>query len=299
MAVNPYMHRIGARAGSAMKLRNEYQEHFGIQYYLIVEGESDENFFENILDCTKCKVVNLGGKPEVKKFIEDQNNAHKKGYLGVVDADFEHIDGYEKKIDNVILTDVHDIEMLILTSNPNMRRIYSELTDNIIINNFDKTHSVNFIESIMRAAYDIGLLKMVMKRPSYCVDMKDLFYSDVINDDFEVNLDELINRVKKKHHTLYEIKNDINTVRKSEFDKFQICCGHDVTNILAKSFVAVEHEGLGYGKKRIVNKNQIEELLRAIYCFEHFLFTKLYAGIIEWEKKNNIFILDRSILKSA
>ena len=46
MAYNPYIHRTGARAGSAMKMRNEYQIQFGIQYYLIVEGESDEHFFE-------------------------------------------------------------------------------------------------------------------------------------------------------------------------------------------------------------------------------------------------------------
>ncbi len=71
-----------------MKMRNEYQIQFGIQYYLIVEGESDEHFFENILDCSKCKVMNLEGKAEVKKFIEDQNKLIKKGYLGIVDADF-------------------------------------------------------------------------------------------------------------------------------------------------------------------------------------------------------------------
>lgn len=299
MAANPYIHRTGARAGSAMRIRNEYQKQFGIQYYLIVEGESDEHFFENILDCSQCKVVNLGGKPEVKGFIEEQNRAQKKGYLGIVDADFEHIAGYEKKIDNIILTDVHDIEMLILGSNPNMRRIYSELTENIIINNFEMTQSKSFIDSIVEAAYEIGLLKMVMKSPHYCVDMKDLFYPDVINDNFEVNLDELINRVKKKHHTLYEIKDDINTVRKKNFNKFQVCCGHDVTNILAISFVSVENGGLGYGKRRSVNKNQIEEMLRVVYSVEHFLVTKMYSEILEWEKKNGIFILDRSIFKVA
>lgn len=299
MKVNPYMHRTGARAASAMRIRNEYQTQFGIQYYLIVEGESDEHFFENILDCAQCKVVNLCGKAEVKNFIQEQNRANKKGYLGVVDADFEHIVGYEKKIDDVLLTDVHDIEMLILSSNPNMRKIYSELTDNIIISNFEKTHSMSFIDSIMEAAYEIGLVKMVMKRPHYGVDMKDLVYADIINDKFEVESEELINRVKKKHHTLYEIVNDINLVRKENFDKFQVCCGHDVTNILAISFLSVENEGLGYGKRRSVNKNQIEEMLRVVYSYEQFIMTKLYSEIIEWEKENDIFILDRNVLKVA
>ena len=185
MAYNPYIHRTGARAGSAMKMRNEYQIQFGIQYYLIVEGESDEHFFENILDCSKCKVMNLEGKAEVKKFIEDQNSANKKGYLGIVDADFEHIDGYEEQVKNVIITDVHDIEMLMFSSNPNMRRIYSELTENMIINNFEEKHQKSFLDSIIKVAYDIGLLKMVMKRPKYYVNMKDIFYSDIINKEFD------------------------------------------------------------------------------------------------------------------
>lgn len=299
MFVNPYIHRTGARAGSAMKIRNEYQKHFGIQYYLIVEGESDEHFFENILDCSKCKVINLKGKSEVKKFINEQNISRKKGYLGVVDADFEHIDGYENPVDNVIITDVHDIEMLILSSNPSMRRIYSELTDNIIIDKFEERHSKSFLDCIMEVAYEIGLLKMIMKRPRYGVEMKGLIYSDIVDDNFTVNIDMLINRVKKSHHFLNEIKNEIELVRQKEFDRCQVCCGHDVTSLLAVSFMDSEHEGLGYGKKRYVSNQQIEEMLRVIYNFEHFLTTKMYSKILEWEKSNNVFILDRNILKVA
>lgn len=299
MAYNPYIHRTGARAGSAMKMRNEYQIQFGIQYYLIVEGESDEHFFENILDCSKCKVMNLEGKAEVKKFIEDQNSANKKGYLGIVDADFEHIDGYEEQVKNVIITDVHDIEMLMFSSNPNMRRIYSELTENMIINNFEEKHQKSFLDSIIKVAYDIGLLKMVMKRPKYYVNMKDIFYSDIINKEFELDIDTLIERVKKKHHTLYEIKKEMENLREKNFDEFQVCCGHDVTNILAISFTSEQNDGLGYGKRRYVDGKEIERLLRAVYDFEHFLCTKLYSAITEWENSNNIYILDRKILKVA
>ena len=44
---------------------------------------------------------------------------------------------------------------------------------------------------------------------------------------------------------------------------------------------------------------EIERLLGAVYDFEHFLCTKLYSAIIEWENSNNIYILDRKILKVA
>jgi len=72
------MHRSGNRAISAMRIRNEYASQYGIQYYLIVEGENDEHFFENILDCGRCKVTNLNGKENVLEFIEEQNRCKRK-----------------------------------------------------------------------------------------------------------------------------------------------------------------------------------------------------------------------------
>ena len=138
-----------------------------------------------------------------------------------------------------------------------------------------------------------------MKRPKYYVNMKDIFYSDIINKEFELDIDTLIERVKKKHHTLYEIKKEMENLREKNFDEFQVCCGHDVTNILAISFTSEQNDGLGYGKRRYVDGKEIERLLRAVYYFEHFLCTKLYSAIIEWENSNNIYILDRKILKVA
>lgn len=293
---NPYINRTGPRAISEIKIRNTYEKNFGIQYYLIVEGESDERFFENILDCEKCKVRNVEGKDNVKNFIMKQNKTRKKGYLGVVDADFEHITHCDHKIDNVIMTDVHDIEMLILRSKPNMRKIYSEMTENIIINNYEKTHSNSYVQSVINAAYEIGLLKLVMKRPKYEIDMSDIPYIDIVDDSFSVNLDELINRIKGNRHTQIEIKNEVDIEKGKKHDQYQICCGHDVTSILAISFIAKEHEGLGYGKRKKVHKNEIEELLRVCYDFELFKFTAMYNDIIEWERKNGIEILDRCVL---
>lgn len=299
MRANPYMHRIGKRAASAMRIRNTYTRQYGIQYYLIVEGDADEHFFENILDCDKCKVVNLDGKENVKDYIKEQNQAHKKGYLGIVDADFEHITRYEEKPDNIILTDVHDIEMLILSSKPNMRRIYSEMTDNIIIKDYERKHSKSFIDSIIDAAYEIGLLKLVLKRPHYGIDMKDIPYSDIIYDNFNVDINKLITRIKGKNFTEFEILDELDVEKGKEYDKYQVTCGHDVTKILAISFMSTENDGLGYGNQRRVSNDTIEELLRVIYDYKHFCITKMFAEIIDWENKNRIKILDRTVIQVA
>lgn len=298
MAENFYMKRKGDRAGSAMIMRNHYSSQFGIQYYLIVEGESDEHFFENLVDFHKCKVINLEGKDNVKNFIAERNRRGEKGYLGIVDADFEHITKYDTKMDNVLLTDCHDMEMMILSSNPNMRRIYSELSENILISSFEREHKKVFLDGVLEAAYEIGLFKMIMCRPKYRVNA-DIPY-ELVNDALEVNMDELIKRSILRHHSLYEVKSEIEMERNKKHDKFQVCCGHDVSEILCHSFISVEEGGLGYGKNNDrLKKNRIEELLRVIYDLKHFMTTKLYASILEWEKKNGIEILDRSVCTAA
>ena len=290
------MHRTGSRAASAMKMRNEYASHHGIQHYLIVEGESDEHFFENLLDCKKCKVMNLDGKSNVINFIKDQNCRHNKGYLGVVDADFGNIDGNEE-IDNLIYTDTHDMEMLILSSNPNMRRMYSELSENILIQSFEDKHEKTFISAVIAAAYDIGCLKHAVQKRKYnnMINMKELPYIDIVSDSFTVNIDELIRRIKMRF-TATEIKQDFENEKASNIEVWQMACGHDVTEILTIAFTSTEYEGLGFGKNKRLTKERIEGILRVIYDINHFLSTKLYKKIVEWEIKNSIQIIDRVVL---
>ena len=294
MAENIYMKRKGKRAAAAMIMRNQYSQQFGIQYYLIVEGESDEHFFENIIDYRKCKVINLEGKDNVKQFIIDRNRRGEKGFLGIVDADFEHITKYEPQVDNILITDFHDMEMLMLSSKPNMRRIYSELSENLLIDNYEKNNQRDFLSSVLEACYEIGLLKLIMCRPKYRVNMDNIPY-ELVDDLFNVNMDELIKRSIHQHHSLYEVKTEIETEKVKKHDIYQVCCGHDVTEILCRCFISYENGGLGYGKNERLNKGRIESLLRVIYEFKHFMTTQLYSSILDWEQKNEIDILDKSI----
>lgn len=294
---NPYMKRTGARAASFARIRNEYEKVYGIQYFLIVEGTSDECFFENILDCKKCKVLNLNGKTNCLDFIREQNKNRKKGYLAIVDADFELITHISSREENVILTDFHDIEMVILKSKPNMRRIYSELTSNIIILNYETQKRSSFIDSILNAAYEIGLYKLVCNTPKFKkISLDEIPYSDIIDDSFSVNLDELVRRTKGKNFTDYELTTEIGIQRRNKFDMYQVCCGHDVTSIMAISLTAKENDGFGYGENKDWEKCKIiiEELLRAVYDLNEFKQTEMYREIIAWENNNGIQIIDRT-----
>ena len=86
---------------------------------------------------------------------------------------------------------------------------------------------------------------MVVKRPKYYVNMKDIFYSDIINKEFELDIDTLIERVKR-NIIRYMKKKEMENLREKNFMNSKCVVGHDETNILAISFTSEQNDGLGY-----------------------------------------------------
>ena len=298
MTSNRWMKRDKKRATSEMIMRNTYKQ-FHIKYYLLVEGEKDEKFFSNIIDCKMCKIVDMNGKDNVIEFIKKQNQVGIKGYLGIVDADFGFIDSDVEITDNILTVDVHDMEMLIMQSNPDMRKIYAEYGDVIAISNFEQGEDDSFFKAIINATYKIGCLKYVAQKPKYNINMRDLPYEDFINDKIEVDIPMLIKRIKGRYLEV-EIQNEYNDVYDKKYDKWQMGCGHDATNILALCFCDKESGGLGYGRNRHpMAKEKIEAALRLVYNYNCFMSTMLYEKICEWQEKMKVCILASNISNAA
>lgn len=285
---NEWMIRTGKRAGSAAKMRNTYSEH-GIQYYLLVEGESDVKFFNNLISESVCKVVDLRGKENVIAFIKKQNQAKQKGYIAIVDADFDNINNGRECIANLYYTDVHDIEMLIISSTNNLRKLYAEHGDMHLIAQAEKRFAKSFINKIIEASYQIGILKYVVQRDKYqsLISMDDLPYEDIVDEEFNVNIDLLISRVKGKF-LASTIREDYDKIITQGYDKWQICCGHDVTNLLLIAFMDKGKKGLGYGTNKVLSIKAIESSLRVAYDYTKFMITDIYREIVQWEQENKV-----------
>lgn len=142
---NKYIHRTGPRNKAFLSMINAYGNEHQIHYYLIVEGESDVKFFNKFLNNSVCKAISISdksdsNKEEVINLIKDFNNKKQKGYIGIVDADFDNIlERTDLPLpENIIMTDYHDIEMVILESNPNLDNLYAEVADPVLIENYEK-----------------------------------------------------------------------------------------------------------------------------------------------------------------
>lgn len=288
---NRWMNRNGARASSEMIMRNAYKQ-YNIQYYFIVEGESDEKFFSNIINVSVCKIINLEGRDNVVTFIREQNRARKKCYIGIVDADFNNITHKESKIDNLYQIDVHDVEVLILSHLDTYRKIYSEYADMNIIEDAQRRFGKCFIEKVMDAAYQIGIVKLMVLENKYTdISMKDLPYRDFIDNDFNVDIEVLLTRIKQRHHFQTVLLENFKCCLSKNYDRWQICCGHDITNILAIAFSDKKDYGMGYGLNLHLKKERIESTLRSAYDYIKFIGTEIYLEILKWQEEHSIEFL--------
>jgi len=99
------------RIANAIRQDKSYQ---GV--YLIVEGQSDYSFYTKFIDKKACQIEIAYGCLKVIAVISNLEQTHYQKVLDIVDADFKKLDNEILTSDNILLTDVHDLETMIIQS---------------------------------------------------------------------------------------------------------------------------------------------------------------------------------------
>lgn len=82
---------------------------------LLLEGGKDVKFFYRFVKNSEMPIIPAGGKEKVLNAIAIlEANDDIQGFMGIVDADFGHVDSSLPESQNVIVTDDHDVEMMII-----------------------------------------------------------------------------------------------------------------------------------------------------------------------------------------
>ncbi len=110
-------------------------------------------------------------------------------------------------------------------------------------------------------------------------------------DEQTLQIDELklIQEVKNKSQA-YSLKSEdlrqqLNSQKSNNHDPWQICCGHDLVEILSFGLRRV----LGSNNAADVEPNSLERSLRLAYEEIYFRQTQLYLDIQIWESNNQPF----------
>ena len=159
--------------------------------FLIAEGDTDSRVWKNLVDSTKCCVENAYNKDkavEVLNILEKDNFA---GVLAVVDADFYILEETVLLSPNLLLTDTHDLETMLLKS-PALEKVLREHGSTEKIERFPHIR-----QTLLQSAKILGYLRWASLKFKYGLKFQDLAFNKFVDDrTLILNESKLIQTVK-------------------------------------------------------------------------------------------------------
>lgn len=202
---------------------------------LYVEGQTDIMLFRNIVNEDIIKLIPLEGKKNVIDVMKGLYSDYSDRVYAICDADFDHIKG-EAQIHlsyGVIVTDYHDIEIMMLFSSAFIKIINQKAINN------DINFSDNMFKEVISACEVIGIFRLINLDNNFGLRFKALTFNDFIvfkNKRLSIDIDALLDKLLASSSTSVNKQNLMNLYNQYfslNYDTKQLCCGHDCSNVLA------------------------------------------------------------------
>jgi hypothetical protein len=266
---------------------------------VVVEGPSDVRFYSKFFQAN-CRVVPAYKKGNVIDAIKLLDQRQAKGVLAIVDCDYAFLDNKLPKHKNLVFTDFHDIETLIVLS-PALENILRELVPAESVHLLD-TISQKARDIAFRLGKEIGYLRWVNDQNNFGLVFKDLPVNRFVNFQGKtIDRKKLIYTVKvmSKYQRLTvsddEIEKHIIGISSRNADFRHVCQGHDLVLLLEFVIPAVFDETFGRNSgdtiRGAVRSTILAHNLRIGYEKAYFIKTKLYLSIKNWEVNNIPYIV--------
>ena len=261
-----------------LRLDTEHPKNQGINFVL-VEGDTDIRLFRKLFDLDKCKVEYIpGGKLKVEECVVILLEEYTQ-IIGVIDADFSHLEETSEDKINIFLTDYHDIEMMTLIEDDILHKVLHEYT------NIPKNEHITFRDKVLNSIKKISYLKWLNDRESLELNFKKTNILPLISfNNFSLDFDTYLSRLltksenaRIKDSTIISQKTD--ELSQKNVDLFQLTNGHDALNLFAKY--------IREKSKRKLAEDSIPSALRMLYTNVHFRQTNLHKALSEWANENN------------
>jgi hypothetical protein len=262
--------------------------------FLLVEGSSDRIFYERFVDKVACASISISGKPSSKlrviAVLSTLEKSNFQGVLAVVDADFDRLEVSSHSSPNLIRTDTHDLETMLLNSSA-LKKVIAEFgSEEKIVKLGRDVRTV-----LLEAGMPIGYLLWISQLDELNLTFDGITFSKFI-DDQTLQIDELklIQEVKNKSQAFAlrseDLKQRLTNQKSDNHDPWQVCCGHDLVEILSLGL----RRTIGSAKTSDVEPNSLERSLRLAYEETYFCKTQMYLSICSWESKNQPFKILRN-----
>ena len=262
--------------------------------YFYVEGESDESFWKKFVDTDNVKLCVCHGCEVVIQTIETHQQAQVKKFLGVIDRDFRDILGTMPSNHDIVVTDCHDIEMMMYDSDAYRNLILSIDRQNKLGEYESKNGSI--LQYVILLANKIGYAKLASKKEGNVLEFRREKNCELVVPKYEGMLDvagqyqgderlaRIINVFSSQNRKLPKLTDNqiielMHREMKNEIDGMILSNGHDVSYLIPH----VLRKKCRFNKSGL-DKSMIDTILMAAYSREMFYKTNLYQSIVAWCK---------------
>ncbi|MFZ4728254.1 MAG: DUF4435 domain-containing protein, partial [Pseudanabaena sp.] len=245
--------------------------------------------FLRFLSCTS----RFEGKIAVIQILGILEKSDFNGVLAIVDADFDRLEDSPHNSPNLLRTDTHDLETMLLKSLA-LDRILVAFGSEEKINKFGR----DIRKILLESGSSVGYLLWVSQCEKLELTFNGIKFKNFVDKDtLQINELKMIQEVKNKSQALSlkneEIQQRLTTKKNTSHDLWQVCRGHDLVEILSIGL----HKALGSNNEKDVEprsserKNTLETNLQLAYQDIYFRDTQLYVNIVEWERNNHLKFL--------
>lgn len=267
----------------ATDIRLKRQLHNGC--FLVVEGRDDRLFFEQFAERRDCRITTANGKENVADVVSILEADRFPGVVGVVDADFDHIEGRDSSSDNLIVLETVDLEALLVRSSA-LDRVLVELGSATKIAGF----GMGVREALAEAAATIGCLRLYSLRSGLRLRFQGLRYGRFVDKwsltiDIHALIREVMDRSQRSDLLFEDVSQQIASLRSSVDDRWLVCCGADMVEILALGL----RSALGTNNARDVEPTVVRKCLRLAFQAIDLESSRLGRDLREWEVRNSEF----------
>lgn len=272
---------------------------------VVVEGKSDERLFgkffkrESVFFCFDGFEDALGTMQQVERHGIP-------GIVCIVDADFRRITGRMIPIPNVLMTDKHDAEMMLLASEAWQQILeqFAETRASIDkpkpkLEQFEDLKAKPLLDCLLDAATPLACVRLLNSEKNldlrFKQKKKDRFnYLDfsifVEKESLDVDIDKMFRAIENKSNKPMFFSN--NPQLKEEYlgymaqghDQWELCNGHDVLHLFS---LALESAVSNKKSSSKMDPRDLESHLSVAYRIDDFRRTQLYKDLKSWEFANS------------
>jgi len=252
----------------------------------VVEGISDQKLMARFVDAKLCTLLCAHGRVNVEEAIAVLHRESVAGCLGLVDADFDRVNGVARSADNIVCYEHADSEMMLLMS-PALDRVLVEYAVKSKVDSLLRcTQTDSVRDCLLRCGEPLAQVRHAslvcgLKLKFKGIDYGKFVCAKTLRVDEKKAIQLVVANTKQADLTP-EAVSQLLEQRPSDVALSEYCCGHDCTTILSIGL----RQAIANLPQQLASKANVERLLRLAFEWADLMRSTLYEQIVTWENRN-------------